>query len=210
MLSKVSGVIIIVSVIFSVVFGNVDAMAVAVLEGAADAVNLTISLVGMMCLWCGVLNVLREAGVVAGLATLMRPMIRLFFPDAVKSGDADNDIAANVAANLMGMGNAATPFAISAMSKLQKLNGGREVASDDMITLAVLNTSSVSLIPSTVLALLRGQGCSDPFSVVIPIWISSSFCALLSLVMCRLAAVIWRIFGIRREKRAAIKTEGSG
>lgn len=201
MLGKIFGIITVVSVFVGIVCGRVGELGNAVLDGASDAVTLTLSLLGMMCLWCGILNLLKEAGVIRALTRLISPLLKLFFPDAYKSGVGCEEISANIAANLLGVGNAATPMALSAMQKLDTINPEPGKASPDMITLAVLNTSSVSLIPSTILTLLRGAGAADPFSVIIPIWMTSLTCALLSLVLCRVA-------GAAEEHRRKIRMRG--
>ncbi len=188
MIGKIAGVIIVISVVFGIVTGRGEALGAASLDGAASAVSLTIALIGMMCLWCGVLQVLREAGAIRAITKMIRPILKLFFPEASKHDDISEDIAANIAANMLGVGNAATPLALSAMEKLQRINPEPERASADMITLAVLNTSSVSLVPSTILTLMRAAGASDPFAVVLPIWITSFTCAFVSLVLSRIAA----------------------
>jgi spore maturation protein A len=186
MLGRIVGVIAILAVFFAIVCGNLTALAPAVLDGAADAVTLTVSLTGMMCLWCGVLRVLKEAGAIRALTRMTRPLLRLFFPQAAKHPDIAEDVAANLAANLLGVGNAATPLALSAMKKLKSVSKEGDRASPDMITLAVMNTASFSLVPSTVLTLLRSAGATDPFAVVLPIWITSSLTALLALTLSRL------------------------
>ena len=186
MLGRIVGVIAILAVFFAIVCGNLTALAPAVLDGASDAVTLTVSLTGMMCLWCGVLRVLKEAGAIRALTRMIKPLLRLFFPQAAKYPDIAEDVAANLAANLLGVGNAATPLALSAMKKLKAVSEEGERASPDMITLAVMNTASFSLVPSTVLTLLRSAGASDPFAVVLPIWITSSLTALLALALGRL------------------------
>ena len=198
MLGRIAGVIIIISVFFGVTCGNFAQMGAAVMDGAADAVELTVALVGMMCLWCGVLRVLREAGAVSALARLLRPVLRLFFPEAARHPEIAEDIAANIAANMLGVGNAATPMALSAMKKLKELDPSSDRASADMITLAVLNTSSISLVPSTLLTLLRAAGSRDPFAVILPIWITSVTCATLALSLCRVMALVT---GISRERK---------
>ena len=186
MLGRIVGVIAILAVFFAIVCGNMTALAPAVLDGASDAVTLTVSLTGMMCLWCGVLRVLKEAGAIRALTRMIKPLLRLFFPQAAKYPDIAEDVAANLAANLLGVGNAATPLALSAMKKLKAVSEEGERASPDMITLAVMNTASFSLVPSTVLTLLRSAGASDPFAVVLPIWVTSSLTALLALTFGRL------------------------
>lgn len=186
MLGKIFGIISIVAFLFGIISGNIGSLGNAIVDGASDAVSLTISLIGMMCLWSGILRVFQDVGVIHKLKKLASPFLSFFFPDAFESGVGSDEIAANVAANLLGVGNAATPLALSAMKKLQSQNPNPEYASRDMITLAVLNTSSVSLVPSTVIALLRGAGSKNPFRIIVPIWICSSVCALMSLCLCRL------------------------
>jgi spore maturation protein A len=119
-------------------------------------------------------------------------MLKCFFPDAYKSGEGIGEISANISANLLGIGNAATPLALRAMEKLQKNNPDREVASDDMITLAVLNTASLNIIPTTLLALRRAAGSTSPYSIIAPILITSCCCSLLALLLCKAMRTIKR------------------
>ena len=185
MLGKIFGVICVLSVVFAFINSKITELGNAVIDGASSAVSLTVSLCGMMCLWCGIMRVLERAGVIERLAKLLSPFLKFFFPDAYKKGEGCSEIAANVSANLLGIGNAATPLAICAMKKLQKNNPTPSVASSDMITLAVLNTASISIVPSTILALRRAAGSSEPFSVVAPIWICSACTSALALLLCR-------------------------
>ena len=184
MLGKIFGTLCILSVIGGIILGNGAALGVAVLDGASSAVSLTISLCGIMSLWCGIMRVFQRAGLINKLSRLLSPLLKVFFPDAYKSGEAIEEISANISANLLGIGNAATPFAIKAMEKLQKINKNPDIASPDMITLAVLNTASVNIIPTTIIALRRAAGSSEPYSIIIPIWISSVACSVLSLMLC--------------------------
>ena len=185
MLGRVFGVMVVVSLAFGVATGAGEAMGAAVLEGADAAVRLTLTLGGAMCLWCGVMRVLETAGAVRWLARLLRRPLAFFFPDTAGSGEGMEEICANLAANLLGVGNAATPMALRALGKMQKHNPTPAVATGDMITLTVLNTCSVSLIPSTLLALRHKAGATDPFDVLLPIWLCSAACALLSLLITR-------------------------
>ena len=185
MLGKLFGAITVSSFCIALLTGNTAALGTAVLDGASDAVALTLSLMGIMCLWCGVMGVLESAGVVTRLARLMRPFLRVFFPDSCESGTGAEEIAANISANLLGIGNAATPLALAALEKMQKHNPHPDRPTNDMVTLAVMNTASVSLLPTTILALRRTAGSQNPFSVVLPIWIVSTVCALSALVLTR-------------------------
>lgn len=188
MIGTVFGVLCIISLVISAMTGSLTSLGNAVLDSASGAVELTLSLCGIMCLWGGVMQVLTDAGAVRRLARLMSPFLRVFFPTAYRTGIGADDIAANISANLLGVGNAATPLALRAMSAMQSVNPRPETASADMITLAVLNTASVSLVPSTVVALRRAAGAAQPYAVVVPVWICSLAGAMLSLVCCRLAA----------------------
>lgn len=117
------------------------------------------------------------------LARLLSPFLRLFFPKAWRSGEGIEEISANVSANLLGIGNAATPFALAAMEKMQKNNPRPDRATAEQITLAVLNTASVTLIPANLLALRRAAGSERPYAVLIPVWISSALSAAMALLL---------------------------
>ena len=194
-LGRVFGGMCLISFVYGVYQGRTDELLCAVLDGASGAVTLTISLCGMMALWCGIMKVFESAGLIERLSRLLAPLLRRFFPDAYKSGVGIGEISANVSANLLGIGNAATPLALAAMKKLQAINPDKSTASADMITLAVMNTASFNLIPSTIIALRRAAGSHEPHAVIVPIWIVSAACALLALLLSRLLA------GISAEKR---------
>ena len=186
MLSKVFGVICILSVLGGIMLGEAGRLGNAVIDGATGAVSLTISLCGIMSLWCGVMKVLERAGIIEKISGMLSPLLKMFFPNAYKSGRGVGEISANISANLLGIGNAATPFALAAMKELQRENPESKVATDDMITLAVLNTASLNIIPTTIIALRRAAGSESPYSIIIPILIVSFSCSTLALVLCRI------------------------
>ena len=161
------------------------ALAGAVIDGTADAVALTVSLVGSMALWCGIMRVFEGAGVIGVLSRLISPILRLAFPNSYKSGRCVGKLSASIAANMLGIGNAATPFAIAAMKTMQEENPTPELASDDMVTLAVLNCSPPSLLPTTLITLRRAAGSALPYSIVVPVWICSFACAAFALIISR-------------------------
>ncbi len=176
------------SVIYSAFTGRMSSLSDAILKGADRSVELSVSLLGIMCLWGGVMALLRHAGAIERLSRIIRPLLRLAFPTAFSQSKGAEEITANVSANLFGIGNAATPLAISAMKRMQENNPTPEEASDDMITLAVLNCSSFNLFPTTIIALRRAAGSASPYSVIVPIWITSAACSVLAVVICRLFA----------------------
>ena len=204
MLGKVFGIITALSFLIALITGNTAALGNAILDGAADAVTLTLSLAGIMCLWCGVMEVLRDAGLITKLARLMRPFLRVFFPDSCGEGQGAEEIAANISANMLGIGNAATPLALSALEKMQKNNPDPSRPTNDMVTLAVMNTASVNLLPTTILALRRAAGSQDPFSVILPIWLVSSVCWLAALVLARAVGGLSRKKALPNVKEKAV------
>lgn len=192
MLGKIFGGLCLVSLVYGSFTGRGEALGTAVMDGAAGAVDLTLTLCGMMCLWCGVMRVLCEAGVISRLARLCAPVLRLAFPHAARTGEGMEEISANLSANLLGLGNAATPAALRAMEAMAKGNPEPGRATDDMVTLVVLNTASVSLLPTTVLTLRHAAQAENPFAILIPVWICSAASAIFAVLLCRLCATLKR------------------
>ena len=152
------------------------------MEGAGAAVTLTLSLAGMMALWCAVMRVMQKCGVNEILARIISPFLRIAFPQSYCNPAARSALAANISANMLGMGNAATPFGIKAMEALS--DGGNE-ASDDMVTFVVMNTSAFSFMPSTVIALRQAAGSQNPFDIIGAVWICSGVCMIVSVFFSR-------------------------
>lgn len=187
MLGKCFCILVLVAVVFSFFTGTWQNLANAAVDGAAEAVSLVFSLCGMMCLWCGVINVFKKAGFIEHLSKLLSPLLRIAFPTAFKENIAKEEITSAVCANILGIGNAATPFALSAMKKMSgRVKNGR--ATDDMVTLAVLGASSVDLLPTTLITLRRAAGSLYPYKIIVPVWISSVCCAVLAVLLCRMVA----------------------
>ncbi len=155
----------------------------AMFAGAESAVTLTVSLLGTMCLWSGLMQVADRAGITHGVAKLFAPLLRLLFPGLKPDGQAATSICMNLSANLLGMGNAATPFGLAAMHALAEERPHGGVATDHMVTFVVLNTACFQLIPSTVAALRSSAGSTDPFDIMVCTWITS-----LGALVCGLAA----------------------
>ena len=200
MLGKCFGVICAVSIIFALAAGNGGALSNAVFDGAERSVEVIFSLLGMMCLWCGVMGVLREAGLMSKLARLLRPLAARIFPETA-SGAGLEEIVASAAANILGVGNAATPMAIKAMEKMDAANPTPERASDDMVTFAVLGTASIDILPTTIIAMRRAAGSPEPYRVIVPIWIASVTCAVFGVLLSRGLCV----FGARRRKNESAR-----
>lgn len=187
MIGKCFAVICLISIIFGIATGNLSELASAAVAGTSDAVTLIISLLGMMTFWSGILAVLKDSGAIRILSKLLSPILKLTFPHAWKTGVAKDEITASVAANILGIGNASTPLAIAAVEKMQEDNPDKTAATNDMKTLAVLGSCSFSLFPSTVISMLVSSGASHPFSVIVPVWICTSACSVIAVVLSRIS-----------------------
>ncbi len=197
MLAKTFSIMCIISFVCAAVNGRMSELSAAVLSGASRAVDITIGLLGMMCLWCGIMNLLKETGAIEKLARLISPILRLLFPSTHKSKNGIGECAASISANLLGIGNAATPFAISALEKMQTDNPSPDTASDDMITLALINCSPICLMPMTLITLRSAAGSADATRILVPVWICSVFGSILSVIISKIFSKI----GKRRKKR---------
>ncbi len=178
------------SVLCALALGNGEAVAAAALEGAAAGVELCISMTGVMCLWLGVMEIMRRSGLAAGLSRALRPVLRRLYPDFARDDGVMDAVSANVSANLLGLGNAATPLGLEAA----RLMAGRTpgVASDSLCMLVVCNTASIELIPTTVASLRAAAGCAAPFDILPAVWLASIVSVTAGVGAAKLLSRIWR------------------
>ena len=201
MLGKIFGVFCSLSLVFGILCKKLPDVASAIPDGAGKAVEVTLTLLGMMCLWSGVMQVLSDAGIVQKIAHVFAPFLRYVFPKAYKSSEGYEEICATLSANFLGVGNAATPFALRAMEQMQKHNSTPDDADNEQITLAVLSTTSLTLVPANLLALRRTAGSQNPFSIMIPVWITSLFCVAFALFLTSFLRIRNHFSHIRASKR---------
>ena len=172
--------------------GRGPEVAAAAMEGARAAVDLCLSIAGMLCLWSGVMEVMRRSGLSGQLSRLLRPVLGRLFPEAAGDQRIMDSISANVSANLLGLGNAATPLGIEAAKGLAKKSPGR--ASDGLCMLIVCNTASIQLIPTTVAAVRAAEGCAAPFDILPAVWLASGLSVCAGILACKLLSRLWRRF----------------
>ncbi len=158
--------LLLVGIVMAAFCGRIEAVSAAIWQVAEQGIALTLEIAGIMMLWMGLLRLAEKSGFTNFLARLTRPVVGLLFPDLAKDSPALGSIVMNISANLLGLGNAATPFGLKAMDDLQKLNKRPEEASNSMITFLVLNTSAITLIPATVIALRAKSGSLFPEEIV--------------------------------------------
>ena len=165
-------------------FGN------AALEGATAAVDLCISMAGIMCLWTGVMEIMNQCGLSALLARAFRPLLRRLLPQTSRDAETLAAISANLSADMLGLGNASTPLGIRAARRMAY--GCMGVASDELCLLVVLNTASIQLLPTTVAGVRSALGCAEPFNILPAVWLASLLSVAAGLFAAKLFARIWR------------------
>lgn len=175
--------------------GTAAAVTKGALDSAKTAVEISLGLIGIMTLWLGIMRVAEKAGLIASLGRLLRPFSRLLFPDIPPEHPAIGAMIMNIAANMLGLSNAATPFGIKAMEELQELNPDKETASNAMVTFLVLNTAGIQFIPATIIGVLAAAGAKNP-TAIISTTIVATMCGAVAAVST--AKLLERFFPARR------------
>ena len=176
MLNYIWCFIIILSIICSVVTGNTNNLTNSVLNSSSEAVELIITMTGTVCLWSGITEIADKSGLSTAIAKLLSPLLSRLFPDLDRNGKAFGAISANVTANLLGLGNAATPLGIKAMKEIEKekrLSMKNFTADRDTVMFVILNTTSVQLMPTMIISILESCGSTQPTAIVPYVWVSS-------------------------------------
>ena len=181
---------VVISILCGLACGRGELVAAAAVEGAQAAVELCLSIAGMLCLWTGVMEVMRQSGLAEKLSRLLGPVLRLLFPGAKGDRAAMESISANVSANLLGLGNAATPLGLEAARRLSRSSPG--VASDALCMLVVCNTASIQLIPTTVGSVRAAAGSAAPFDILPAVWLASALSVGAGVLACKVCARVWR------------------
>ena len=160
------------SIILSFINGSAEAVAAAASAGAGDAVQMSLELVGITAFWSGIMNIAQKSGVVDIAATKMKPLFKLLFKNTSPESEEGGYMLLNITANILGLGNAATPFGLKAMKEMNKSGG--DTATDDMVMFLVLNTASIQLIPTTVISMRAAAGSAAPSDIIMSVWIVSA------------------------------------
>lgn len=179
--------LVLISIIFSWLTGTGSALGASVMEGAQAGVSLGISMAGAICLWSGVGRLMERTGITGSLARLLQPVLHLLFPSSKTDTQLARDLSTNICANLLGLGNAATPSGICAARRMAAGN----TATDELCRLIVLNSASIQLIPANVAAIRTSLGCASPFDILPAVWFSSFCSAGLGLCAAWLLGKVW-------------------
>lgn len=166
MLNYLWAFMIIIGIVVGILTGNIEAVSTTIISSAKEAVTLCISMLGVMSLWMGIMQIARATGIIQSLTKILGPIIRVLFPDIPKDHAANEYIASNIISNILGLGWAATPVGLKAMKELKKLNNDSEIASCDMCTFLIINISSLQLIPVNVIAFRAEYGSVNPAEIL--------------------------------------------
>lgn len=186
MLNVLWPIFIIISFAFAIFSGNIDKLNESIFSSTSDAVNLCINLLGTICLWNGIMQIASKTSVLDKLTKLLRPLINFLFPEIKKEDQVHKEISMNMVANILGLGNAATPLGLKAMKSLQKDNKNKDILTDSMAMFIVLNTASLQIIPTTVIAIRSSLGSDNPTSVVFPVWVATLCAAVAGITVTKL------------------------
>ncbi|MFC3908169.1 nucleoside recognition domain-containing protein [Legionella dresdenensis] len=176
---------ILLAVIVGVIQGRIDQVVQAVTDSAKLGFEIALGLAGIMTLWLGIMRIATDSGLIKLLARLLKPVMRSLFPDVPPEHPAMGAMIMNIAANMLGLVNAATPFGLQAMKELQKLNTRTQEASNAMCTFLAINTSSMQLIPTTAIAFLAANGSTHPSSVIVSSLIATSCSTIVAIIAVR-------------------------
>ena len=186
MLNIVWPIFIIISFSYAIFFGNLNSLNAEIFSSLENAIKLSINLLGTICLWNGIMQIASKTTVIDKLTSFLKPIIRYLFPDLKKKPKIQKEISMNMIANILGLGNAATPLGLKAMKSMQEENEDKDVLSDSMAMFIVINTASIQIIPTTVIAIRNSLGSANPTSIVFPVWIATICAAICGIIAVKI------------------------
>lgn len=181
MLNIIWPIFLIISFIYGLCFGDIIKTNSAIFESTENALNLCLSLLGTICLWNGIMKIAEKTSIIKKIKKILMPILKILFPKIKKEEEVYTEISMNMVANIMGLGNAATPMGLKAMKSLQERNSKKYILSDEMFIFIVLNTASIQIIPTTVIAIRNSLGSQNPTAILFPVWVAT-ICAAISAI----------------------------
>lgn len=186
MLNKIWPTFLIISFVFAIFSGRLPEVNNSIFESTSNAIELCLTLIGTMSLWCGIIKIAMKTSLIDKLIKLLKPILKILFPEIRENDEVHKEISMNIIANLLGLGNAATPLGLKAMEDLKKENQNKQELSNSMAILIVLNTASIQIIPTTVIAIRTALGAKNPTEMLIPIWIATVTAAISAIISAKI------------------------
>lgn len=186
MLNFLWPIFIIISFIYAILVGNVDSINNGIFDSCKSAIDLSLSLLGTMCLWSGIMEIAKKTSLIEKLTKALSPIMKFLFPEIKKEDSIHKEISMNMITNILGLGNAATPIGLRAMKSMQEQNKKKDTLSNSMAMFIVLNTASLQLIPTTVISIRNSLGSNNPTEIMIPVWIATIGAAIAGVTMTKI------------------------
>ena len=186
MLNIIWPIFIIISFSYAIISGNLENLNSNIFDSLESAISLSITMLGTMCLWSGIINIASHTKIINIINKILRPIITFLFPNLKSNKKIQNEISMNMVANILGLGNAATPLGLKAMESLQNENTKKNQLSNSMIMLIVLNTASIQIIPTTVIAIRNSLGSNNPTIIILPVWIATICAAIIGIIVTKI------------------------
>lgn len=184
MLNKIWPFLIIISILYGIFFGDIEKINNAIFSSSQSVIEVLITLIGTICLWNGVLEIAINTKILDDLSKVLRPIVNFLFPNTNK--DIKKKISMNMLTNILGMGNASTPMGLQVMQDMQKENENKNIISKDMAMFIVINTASIQIIPTTIIAIRSSLGSKNPTAIIIPVWIATIIAAITAVFLCKI------------------------
>lgn len=186
MLNKLWPIFLILSIIYAIFNGNIAELNNAIFTSADSAVELTITLFGTLCFWNGIMQIAMKSTLVDTISKLLNPVIKILFPEIKKGDKIHKEISMNMIANMLGLGNAATPLGLKAMKSMQEVNPKKDQLSNSMAMFIIINTASIQIIPTTVIAIRNSLSSNEPSQIILPVWIVTIIAAVSAVLVGKL------------------------
>ena len=186
MLNILWPIFIIISYIYAFFSGNLEKINTGIFESSKSAVELSLTFIGTVTMWCGIMQIAKESSLSKKISKFLNPLIHYLFPGLDKQSKVYDEISLNITANMLGLGNAATPLGIKAIQSLEEINPKKSTLSNSMIMLVLLNTASLQLIPTTVIAIRSSLNSQNPTSIILPVWLSTICAAIAGILSVKL------------------------
>jgi len=191
MLNIIWPLFIIISLIYAIVFGRISEVNIAIFNSVDNAVQITIKLMGTICLWNGIIKIAEKTSMIENLKKVLRPIFRFLFPDIKENDKAYGEISMNMVANIMGLGNAATPLGLNAMKSMQKNNKNKKELSNSMAMFIIINTASIQIIPTTVIGIRSSLGSENPTQMILAVWCATIGAAVSAIILTKILMKRW-------------------
>lgn len=186
MLNKIWPIFIIISIVYSCFSGNLEEVNNSVFESTENTISISMTLLGTICLWNGIMKIASDLSLMEKIIKLMNPILNMLFPEMKNNSKIKKEISMNIIANILGLGNAATPLGLKAMESMQKENNQKKALSNSMMMFLLINTASIQLIPTTVLAIRKSLGSENYTEIIVPVWCATICAAIAGIIVVKL------------------------